>query len=154
MNRTVEKVLGIIGVSLYFVGGLAAWMLHLILMEEENAHIFSSNDYFWVMIGAFIASISGVFAVVVIRKLPKTAGAIFISSVIVYIVMTNAYLIFLIPLAPAVLYIIAGIMVLMRAERGADVQGGSHFCVHCGSPITNVGKFCSSCGKERNQVMM
>ncbi|WZY00215.1 hypothetical protein NSQ26_13140 [Bacillus sp. FSL W7-1360] len=112
MNRKAEKVLGIIGISLFFVNFL---FFGLGSFVEPDALVRPT-------IGALIATVAGVVAVVMLRRHPRPAGVILGISAVISIVLFHRALLLVVPSIAVILYIIVGIMAIVRQS---DVSGVS-----------------------------
>ncbi|SDK29447.1 DUF4064 domain-containing protein [Sediminibacillus albus] len=133
VKRTGEIVLGIIGAVLFCFFTLFGIVLFRLRNDEEFqqemekmltqqsgmekigdfTQIMNSGAWF-LIISSLIAVILGIVAVVLIKgnKKPKTAGILFIvTAVLSFIVYLGMSLI------PALLYLIAGIMCLVRKPK-------------------------------------
>ncbi|WP_059104209.1 DUF4064 domain-containing protein [Shouchella shacheensis] len=149
MKRTAEKVLGIIGLVLFFIGAALIALLAGAMGNEnfqqtfvevieqaegfedpETGEVYNSEEIaneveagfdemgsglglslgLYAGIGALVA-IAGIVAVVLVKKKPIAAGVIFLVSAVV---AGFFFAIMIFPLVPIILYIIAGIMALVR----------------------------------------
>jgi len=147
IKRTGERVLGIIGLVMFFLGTLLLGSIALLddqgifeevimdatnegseLLEpgeepipEEDAEImleaFDMINFTLVAMGSLIPAIAGIVAVVMVKNKPVVASILFLGSAIFYAATSYALLIALIPAVPMILYIIAGIMALVRKPK-------------------------------------
>ncbi len=93
------------------------------LTEQEAAEfleVVSSLNFTMFALVAFIAAVAGIVAVVIIKNKPVIASILFLGSTILYAALAFITLIFVGPLIPMLLYIIAGIMALVRKPKQVD----------------------------------
>ncbi|SDB85804.1 DUF4064 domain-containing protein [Shouchella lonarensis] len=140
MKRTAERALGIIGLILFVLGGLAFAGISAIQQsaepddfvkgfteaweEEEGEEVpdevktgvefFAERPYGTYALASFIAAIAGLVSAIVIKKNAILSGILFLGGVVVYGLLVNVFLMILLPLIPMILYLIAGMMALVR----------------------------------------
>lgn len=87
---------------------------------NEFLEVVSSLNFTMFALVAFIAAVAGIVAVVIIKNKPVIASILFLGSTILYAALAFITLIFVGPLIPMLLYIIAGIMALVRKPKQVD----------------------------------
>lgn len=108
ISRTTEKVLGIIGGILGMFGGIFA----LFLGGVGTALNGDSGGLGGLGILAFVFSILGIVTATLVSSKPKIAGwGLIISAVGIFISIS------LFGIIPAILFLIAGIMTLIKKEN-------------------------------------
>lgn len=138
MKRTGEIVLGVLGALFYlfiaFIGGLIVWVQNnkdqvqeffnqaaaeapnAAMSEADLNNLFDAmgNSGMILLIMSIIAVILGIVAMVFIKgnKKPKAAGIIFIVTAVIF-----AFVSFGAGIIGGILYIIAGIMCLVRKPK-------------------------------------
>ncbi|ALA53080.1 DUF4064 domain-containing protein [Shouchella clausii] len=102
---------------------------------EENPPIVSQEDaaatsaffeelnFGMYTLASFIAGVAGIVAVVLVGKKPVVASILFLGSTLLYAIMAPFTLAFIIPFLPMLLYIIAGIMALVRKPKQPELTG-------------------------------
>ncbi|WP_099304617.1 DUF4064 domain-containing protein [Bacillus sp. Marseille-P3800] len=147
IKRTGERVLGIIGLVMFFLGTLFLGVLAVgdnqglfeelfIEMTDENSEfvepgteplteeeaseameMFDMVNFGLLTLGSIIPAIAGIVAVVMVKKKPIVASILFLGSAIFYGATSFLLLAFILPAVPMILYIIAGIMALVRKPK-------------------------------------
>ncbi|MFS0788509.1 DUF4064 domain-containing protein [Shouchella sp. 1P09AA] len=147
IKRTGERVLGIIGLVMFFLGTLFLGILAIgdnqglfeeVFMEltEESSELVESGsdplteeeanevietfdmiNFTMLTIGSLLPAIAGVVAVILLKNKPVFASILFLGSAVFYGATSFLLLAFLIPAVPMILYIIAGIMALVRKPK-------------------------------------
>jgi hypothetical protein len=108
ISRTTEKVLGIIGGILGMFGGIFA----LFLGGVGTAINGDSGGLGGLGILAFVFSILGIVTAILVSSKPKLAGwGLIVSAVGIFISIS------LFGIIPAILFLIAGIMTLIKKEN-------------------------------------
>jgi hypothetical protein len=108
ISRTTEKVLGIIGGILGMFGGIFA----LFLGGVGTAINGDSGGLGGLGILAFVFSILGIITAILVSSKPKLAGwGLIVSAVGIFISIS------LFGIIPAILFLIAGIMTLIKKEN-------------------------------------
>ncbi|WP_099156667.1 DUF4064 domain-containing protein [Virgibacillus ndiopensis] len=131
MNRTVERVLGIIGIAmdaliaifalvlLVIVTSSIDWIIDPISTQFEfiNNFLFVFAQLLWIpIISSLVTFIFGLIAVVKVKKNAKLAGFLFIAAGVI-----SSWFLFTIGAFQSLLYLVAGIMCFVKkTER--DVQ--------------------------------
>ena len=147
IKRTGERVLGIIGLVMFFLGTLFLGVLAIgdnqglfeeVFMEltEESSELVESGtdplteeeanevietfdmiNFTMLTIGSLLPAIAGIVAVILLKNKPVIASILFLGSTVFYGATSFLLLAFLIPAVPMILYIIAGIMALVRKPK-------------------------------------
>ncbi|MFB4213632.1 DUF4064 domain-containing protein [Shouchella sp. JSM 1781072] len=147
IKRTGERVLGIIGLVMFFLGTLFLGVLAIgdnqglfeeVFMEltEESSELVESGtdplteeeanevietfdmiNFTMLTIGSLLPAIAGIVAVILLKNKPVIASILFLGSAVFYGATSFLLLAFLIPAVPMILYIIAGIMALVRKPK-------------------------------------
>ncbi len=147
IKRTGERVLGIIGIVLFFLGTLFLGALAVgadqglfeeIVLEatNENSELLEPGqdplneeqanemlemiemvNFGLLTAGSLIPAIAGIVAVVMVKKKPIVASILFLGSAIFYGATSFMLFLVLIPAVPLILYLIAGIMALVRKPK-------------------------------------
>lgn len=87
---------------------------------NEFLEVVSGLNFIVYALVAFVAGAAGIVAVVIIKNKPIIASILFLGSTIVYAALAFVTLIFVGPLLPMLLYIIAGIMALVRKPKQVE----------------------------------
>ncbi|KQL58892.1 hypothetical protein AN965_02735 [Alkalicoccobacillus plakortidis] len=147
IKRTGERVLGIIGIVLFFLGTLFLGALavgadqglfeeFLFEMTDENSEFVESGteplteeeanaaiemlemvNFGLLTAGSLIPAIAGIVAVVMVKKKPIVASILFLGSAIFYGATSFLLIALILPAIPLILYLIAGIMALVRKPK-------------------------------------
>ncbi|WZY00090.1 DUF4064 domain-containing protein [Bacillus sp. FSL W7-1360] len=147
MKRTAERVLGIIGLVLFVIGGGLLAMsvpqqqsgqLEEAIIEQlskgsegqeltaddyELAEFFAELPYGTFALASFIAAVAGLVAVIIVSKKPVISGVLFLAMIVIYGLMVGLWM-FLLSFLPIIMYLIAGIMSLVRrgSKDSASLQ--------------------------------
>ncbi|SDB85793.1 DUF4064 domain-containing protein [Shouchella lonarensis] len=138
MKRTAERVLGIIGLVLFVIGGGLFAIVSVMQQsgaledsfeewiqaaeeqgqtmtdeEKEGFEIAAEYPYGTYALASFLAAVAGLVAVIIVSKKSVASGVLFLVMIVIYGLMVGLWM-FLLSFLPILMYLIAGIISLVR----------------------------------------
>ncbi|MFD2629946.1 DUF4064 domain-containing protein [Oceanobacillus kapialis] len=125
MNRTIERVLGVVAVIMDFLVAILGTGIILLVnsgigwfgesidsveWDIVSNILYIANNLLWLLVLSFVISfILGIIAIIKVKSNAKLAGGLFIASAVI-----SSWLLFTGVAFQCILYLIAGLMCLFR----------------------------------------